>query len=157
VLEQAVADATDEALTSPPAVNAGLAVLVAEDNEINALLVRALLTRLGHRPTIAENGAVALEAWQAAQTAGTPYSLVLMDVQMPVMDGLEAARRIRAAERQAGVHPTPILALTATAGADDREAALAAGMNEVLVKPLDRERLIEAIERTALRPASLAA
>jgi PAS domain S-box-containing protein len=157
LLEQAVADATDEALAPPPAANAGLAVLVAEDNEINALLVRALLTRLGHRPTIAENGAAALEAWQAAQLAGTPYDLVLMDVQMPVMDGLEVARRIRAAETQAGLQPTPVLALTATAGAGDREAAIAAGMNEVLVKPLDRERLIEAIERTALRAASLAA
>jgi CheY-like chemotaxis protein len=153
-LEQAVAEATDEPLApAQTAANEGLSVLVAEDNEINALLVRALLTRLGHRPTIAENGAAALEAWQAAQAAGTAYDLVLMDVQMPVMDGLEATRRIRAAESQADCPPTPILALTATAGADDREAAVTAGMNEVLLKPLDRERLLEAIERTVLGAA----
>jgi CheY-like chemotaxis protein len=157
-LEQAVAEATDEALTPvQPATSKGLSVLVAEDNEINALLVRALLTRLGHRRTIADNGAAALEAWQAAQAASAPYDVVLMDVQMPVMDGLEAARRMRAAEAQAGLRPMPILALTANAGAEDRESALAAGMNEVLVKPLDRERLLEAIERTALGTAPLAA
>jgi CheY-like chemotaxis protein len=116
----------------------------------------ALLTRLGHRPTITENGAAALDVCQAA-LAGAPYDLVLMDVQMPVMDGLQAARRIRAAETQAGRRPMPILALTANAGAEDREASLAAGINEVLVKPLDRERLLEAIERTALGTAPLAA
>jgi CheY-like chemotaxis protein/anti-sigma regulatory factor (Ser/Thr protein kinase) len=158
LMEQAVAEATDETLApAEPAGGKGLSVLVAEDNEINALLVRALLTRLGHRPTIAENGAAALEAWGAAERAGAPYDLVLMDVQMPVMDGLEAARRIRAAEAEASLRPTPILALTATAGADDREAAIAAGMNEVLVKPLDRERLLEALERTLLGAAPLAA
>jgi CheY-like chemotaxis protein len=80
-----------------------------------------------------------------------------MDVQMPVMDGLEATRRMRAAEMEAGLPPTPILALTATAGVEDREAAIAAGMNEVLVKPLDRERLLEAIERSARGAAPLAA
>jgi PAS domain S-box-containing protein len=156
-LEQAVADATDEALAPAPPTASGLSVLVAEDNEINALLVRSLVTRLGHRPTIAENGAAALETWQSAQAAGMPFDLVLMDVQMPVMDGLEGTRRIRAAESQTGIRPTPILALTATAGVEDREAAVAAGMNEVLLKPLDRERLLEAIERAVLRAAPLAA
>jgi CheY-like chemotaxis protein len=160
-LEQAVAEATDEAVTAANGLatgeHKGLSILVAEDNEINALLARALLTRLGHRPSIAGNGAAAVESWQAARAAGSPYDLVLMDVQMPVMDGLEAARRIRAAEAEASLRPTPILALTATAGADDREAAIAAGMNEVLVKPLDRERLLEALERTLLGAAPLAA
>ena len=83
-----------------------------------------------------------------------------MDVQMPVMDGLEATRRIRSLEAQtkieAGDKSTPILALTANAYAEDREACLAAGMNALLVKPLDRERLREALE-TVARRAPLAA
>ena len=123
----------------------GLSILVAEDNEINALLARALLTRLGHRPTIAGNGEAAVESWAAARAAGSPYDLVLMDVQMPGMDGLEAARRIRAAEAAAGDRPTRMLALTANAQTEDREACLAAGMDGLLVKPLDRERLREAL------------
>ncbi|HEY0224611.1 MAG TPA: ATP-binding protein [Pseudolabrys sp.] len=134
----------------------GLSILVAEDNEINALLARALLVRLGHRPTIAGDGEAAVESWAVSRAAGSPYDLILMDVQMPVMDGLEAARRIRAAEAEAGGRPTPMLALTANAYAEDREACLAAGMDALLVKPLDRERLREALE-TVARRAPLAA
>ncbi|MGC1828623.1 MAG: ATP-binding protein [Pseudolabrys sp.] len=126
----------------------GLSILVAEDNEINALLARALLTRLGHRPTIASNGEAAVESWLAARAAGASYDLVLMDVQMPGMDGLEAARCIRAAEAQAGSKRTHMLALTANVQAEDHEAALAAGLDGLLVKPLDRERLREALNAT---------
>jgi signal transduction histidine kinase/CheY-like chemotaxis protein len=126
----------------------GLSILVAEDNEINALLARALLTRLGHRPTIASNGEAAVESWLAARAAGASYDLVLMDVQMPGMDGLEAARCIRAAEAQAGSKRTQMLALTANVQAEDHEAALAAGLDGLLVKPLDRERLREALNAT---------
>jgi CheY-like chemotaxis protein len=162
-LEQAVAEATDEAVTAANGLatgeHKGLSILVAEDNEINALLARALLTRLGHRPSIAENGAAAVESWQAARAAGSPYDLVLMDVQMPVMDGLEAARRIRALETEPefGEKPTPVIALTANAFAEDREAALDAGMNGLLVKPLDRERLRETLETIHRASAPLAA
>ena len=123
----------------------GLAILVAEDNPINALLARALLLRLGHRPMIAGNGAVAVESWLAARAAGTPYDVVLMDVSMPELDGLEAARRIRAAEHESECSRTPILALTANAFAEDRESCLAAGMDGFLAKPLDRERLAAAL------------
>jgi signal transduction histidine kinase/DNA-binding response OmpR family regulator len=143
-LEQAVAEAAEEPARAPT-IEKGLSVLVAEDNEINALLARALLTRLGYRPTVAADGAAALEAWQAARAAGTPYDLVLMDVQMPVMDGLTAARRLREAEAEGGLPPVPLWALTANASAEDREAALAAGMTGVLTKPLDRERLRDAL------------
>jgi PAS domain S-box-containing protein len=123
---------------------AGLAILVAEDNEINALLARSLLARLGHRPTLAASGTAAVDSWLAARAAGEPYDLVLMDVHMPEVDGIEAARRIRAAEAAApGATRTPIVALTANAFSDDREACLAAGMDAFLTKPLDRERLAE--------------
>ena len=112
------------------------------------------LTRLGHRPTVARDGKAAVEAWAAAHAAGTPYDLVLMDVQMPVMDGLEAGRRIRAAEAAADERPTRMLALTANAQAEDREACLAAGMDGLLVKPLERERLREALEAAAAKLAA---
>jgi PAS domain S-box-containing protein len=128
---------------APERAGASLAILVAEDNEINALLARSLLARLGHRPTLAATGAQAVDSWFAARTAGEPYDLVLMDVHMPEMDGIAAARRIREAEQQAGGARTPIVALTANAFSDDREACLAAGMDAFLTKPLDRERLAE--------------
>jgi signal transduction histidine kinase/CheY-like chemotaxis protein len=152
------ADTANDGPASGKAKDKGLSVLVAEDNEINALLARALLVRLGHTPTIAGNGEAALESGAAARAAGHPYDLILMDVQMPVMDGLQAARRIRAAEAQtnneAGDKPARILALTANAQTEDREACLAAGMDGLLVKPLDRERLREALEAVAARLAA---
>jgi len=135
--------------------DAGLLILVAEDNEINALLARALLAKLGHRPTIVPSGAVAVESWLAARAAGTPYDRVLMDLHMPGMDGLEATRRIRAIEAESDTPRTPILALTANASAEDRDACLAAGMDGFLVKPLERERLAYAL--AAARRADIAA
>jgi len=127
----------------------GLSVLVAEDNEINALLMRSLLTRLGHHADIATNGVAALESWAAARSAGTPYDLVLMDIQMPELDGIEAAKRIR--KHEAG-HPgarTAILALTANALVEDRYACFEAGMDGFLIKPLDRDKLEEALSGLA--------
>jgi PAS domain S-box-containing protein len=146
--------AASEPAAAPSAISAagGLSVLVAEDNEINALLVRALLAKLGHRPTMAGSGRAAIECWLAARAAGTPFDRVLMDLHMPGMDGLEATRRIRAIEAEDGTPRTPIIALTANASAEDREESLAAGMDGFLVKPLDRERLA-----TALAPSDAAA
>jgi signal transduction histidine kinase/CheY-like chemotaxis protein len=132
----------------------GLSILVAEDNEINALLARALLTRLGHRATVAGNGEAAVESWQAARAAGRPYDLVLMDVQMPGVDGLQAARRIRTTEAAAGERPVRMLALTANAQSEDRADCLAAGMDGLLMKPLDRDRLREALAAVAARLAA---
>jgi signal transduction histidine kinase/DNA-binding response OmpR family regulator len=140
----------------PPASAAkGLAILVAEDNDINALLARALLERLGHRPIIAPNGATSVERFLAAARAGAPYDLVLMDVHMPELDGMEATRRIRAAEAAMGLPRMRIVALTANAFGEDREACLAAGMDDLLVKPLDRDRLTEVL--SGGRSKSLAA
>ncbi len=139
----AEADAPAAAVAAnPPA--AGLAVLVAEDNEINALLTDALLRRLGHRPTVVSNGDAAVDAWSAARAADQPFDLVLMDLYMPGRDGIAATQAIRAQESQEsgedGRH-TPIIALTANTADDDREACRAAGFDAFLAKPVDRERL----------------
>jgi CheY-like chemotaxis protein len=123
----------------------GLSILVAEDNEINALLARALLGKLGHRPVVAANGLDALDSYFAARKAGTPFDLVLMDLRMPGIDGLEAARRIRAAEIKENER-VPVIALTANAYPEHREACLAAGMDGFITKPLDRERLMRALD-----------
>jgi PAS domain S-box-containing protein len=146
-----------EPLDTPatPYCGPGLSILVAEDNEINALLTRALLVKLGHHPTMTASGSAAVESWLAARTAGAPYDRVLMDLHMPGMDGLEATRRIRAIEAEVAAPRTPILALTANASTDDREACLTAGMDDFLVKPLDRERLATAL--AAAGKAALAA
>jgi PAS domain S-box-containing protein len=127
----------------------GLSILVAEDNEINALLARALLIRLGHQPTMAASGAEAIELWLAARAAGAPFDRVLMDLHMPGMDGLEATHRLRTIEAETNAPRTPVLALTANAFAEDREACLVAGMDGFLVKPLDRENLAAALAASA--------
>jgi PAS domain S-box-containing protein len=131
-----------------------LSILVAEDNEINALLMRTLLSRLGHHPVITINGKQALESWIAASTAGTPYDLVLMDVQMPGLDGIETTRRIRAREADQKMRRTPIIALTANALVNDRYACLEAGMDDFLVKPLDRDKLDEMLTNMHIVPHS---
>jgi len=132
------------------AAGSGLAILIAEDNEINALLARTLVAKLGHQPTLAANGTAAFDAWRTARDAGRPFDLVLMDLHMPDSDGVEATRRIRAAEADAS--HTPIIALTADAMSEDRDASLAAGMDGFLTKPLDRERLAELLAALARPP-----
>jgi CheY-like chemotaxis protein len=134
-------------VSQPPvaASTKSLAILIAEDNDINALLARNLLRRLGHRPVMAADGGAAVAAYAAARAAGAPFDLILMDMHMPGMNGIEAACRIRAAERASSIRRTPILALTADALPERRDACLAAGIDEFLTKPLDRERLIAAL------------
>ena len=140
---------TGEAADPGPAAAAGLgrglAILLAEDNEINALLARALLIKLGHRPSVAPDGAAAVAAFMAARRAGAPYDLVLMDVHMPGSDGITATRRMRALEAESCAPRTPIVAVTADALGEDRDACLAAGMDGFLTKPLDRDRLAAAL------------
>ena len=135
-------DATQTPATIPPQ---GLSILVAEDNEINALLMRSLLTRLGHHAVITTNGEEALESWLAAKSAGAPYDLVLMDIQMPQLDGVETTKRIRSHEAGEPGRRTPILALTANTLVEDRYACFEAGMDGFLIKPLDREKLADAL------------
>jgi PAS domain S-box-containing protein len=128
--------ALSQGARSPHAALAGVAVLLVEDNPLNQQLVRTLLERVGVKVTVAENGAEAIEALAGAAS----FDAVLMDVQMPVMDGLTATRRIRADARFAGL---PIIATTAHAMADDREECLAAGMQDYLSKPIDVARLYQ--------------
>lgn len=112
-------------------------VLLVEDNEINQEIASELLTVAGVDVDVAANGQEALEA-----VARTPYALIFMDVQMPVMDGLEATRRLR--EQGCTI---PIIAMTAHAGASDMEASRTAGMNAHLTKPLEPEALFATIHR----------
>ncbi len=124
----------------------GLRILLVEDNLINQKLARALLEQWGHEVTLAENGQIALELFRPAA-----FDLVLMDMQMPIMDGIEATRRIRAKEQ--GTTRTPIVAMTANAMASDRALCFEAGMDEHLPKPLRPKLLEEMIQRfTEARP-----
>jgi CheY-like chemotaxis protein len=125
-----------------------LSVLVAEDNEINALLVQTMLTRLGHVPTVVSNGISAVTSVATAHAMGAPYDLVLMDLHLPGMDGFDATRRIRSLGDEGG--RIPIVALTANAFAEDREACKMAGMDGFLVKPVDRQQLDAAIREACM-------
>jgi CheY-like chemotaxis protein len=122
-----------------PAASAPLDILLAEDNLINQRLASVLLRREGHRVTLAENGLETLEALRRGH-----FDLVLMDMQMPDLDGLEATRRIRAQETETGWRQ-PIIALTANAYAEDRARCLAAGMDGFISKPIRREELLATI------------
>jgi PAS domain S-box-containing protein len=139
----------DEAEQPAAAPVRGLSILVAEDNEINALLMRSLLTRLGHHAVITTNGEEALESWLSAKSAGAPYDLVLMDIQMPQLDGIETSKQIRTREAGEPGRRTPILALTANTLVEDRYACFEAGMDGFLIKPLDRDKLADALEGLA--------
>ena len=139
----APAAATTTMMSAPelPRVQRPLRVLLAEDNPINRELAVTLLKKMGHTVVVAHNGRQALAA-----VAQQPPDLVLMDVQMPEMGGLEAATRIRELERGTGRH-LPIIALTAHAMKGDREQCVAAGMDDYVTKPIRRPELLAAIER----------
>jgi two-component system sensor histidine kinase/response regulator len=122
----------------------GARVLLAEDNLINQEVAVELLDAAGMVVEVANDGAAAVERAAAAR-----YDLVLMDVQMPLLDGLEATRRIRAMPQHAA---TPIIAMTANAFGDDRLACLAAGMNDHIGKPVDPDQLYDALARWLAPP-----
>ena len=126
-----------------------LHILVAEDNELNAQLVEQLVTRRGHRVRLATNGR---EALALAGEGG--FDLLLLDIQMPELDGFEVVQAIRERERTMGGH-LPVIALTARARHEERERCLAAGMDDFLTKPIGPAELLASIERVlAGRPAS---
>jgi CheY-like chemotaxis protein len=139
---QTASDAVNAPKPSAAACVKGVRILVVEDDEINMRCLVGILRKWGHAATGAENGLEALR--HAAQS---PFDLILMDVQMPVMDGVEATRRIRSGEA-GGVDPhIPIVAMTAHAMSGDREAFLAAGMDDYLAKPMDVSSLRQVISR----------
>jgi CheY-like chemotaxis protein len=119
-----------------------LRILVAEDKVDNQFVVELYLRALPHALTFVGDGQSAVERF-GAET----YDLVLMDVQMPVLDGLSATRTIRAMEEQRGICPTPIIAVTADAGPEDVARCRAAGCTEHLAKPISRSRLLTTIRR----------
>jgi PAS domain S-box-containing protein len=125
-----------------------LDVLLVEDNAVNRKLASRLLEKLGHRVTEAHDGAVAL-----AMTADHAYDAILMDMQMPVMDGIAATRAIRSRERD-GSH-VPIIALTANAMSGDRERCIESGMDDYVSKPIEAAALVAALARvTGARAAT---
>jgi PAS domain S-box-containing protein len=124
-----------------------LRVLLAEDNQVNQKLAVHLLERLGHQVQVAKNGVEAVELFERST-----FDLVLMDIQMPEMDGEQATRRIRELETKRGGH-IPIVAMTAHAMTGDRERFLEAGMDEYVSKPINQERLREVL-RNLGRPAN---
>jgi two-component system sensor histidine kinase/response regulator len=124
-----------------------LHILVAEDNDLNVAVLLELLHRRGHRAEVAGDGRIALEL---ARREGATYDLMLLDLEMPELDGFEVVQAIRESEQGTGNH-LPIIALTARSSQRDRERALAAGMDDFLSKPLQVDALWDAIDRATSR------
>ena len=121
---------------------ASMNVLVVDDNAVNCLVARRFLEKLGHQVSVAKDGAEALE-----MITHTPFDVVFMDVQMPIMDGLAATHRLRQLESAVGARHLPVIALSANATEADREACLEAGMDDFVEKPVRQPALEAAITR----------
>jgi len=159
MLFNALVDATGKELAKPgtgrlvarleliEAKRQGKRILLAEDNHINQKLAAALLSRAGFIVETADNGLQAVEKVQKEE-----YSAVLMDVQMPEMDGFEATRRIR--QWEAGRHHIPVIAMTAHALKEDRERCLSVGMDDYVAKPLEPQALLNTLDRWAVGGAA---
>ena len=132
---------------TPAAPVRRLDVLLVEDNAVNRKLATRLLEKLGHHVAAAHDGAMAV-----TMTAGRDYDAILMDMQMPVMDGLEATRAIR--RRDAARRRTPIIALTANAMSGDRERCIEAGMDDHVSKPIEAAALVAALDRVTVDAAA---
>jgi CheY-like chemotaxis protein len=141
---ESFASAEDDRAAAPASL-AGLRVLLAEDNPINALLARTLLTRAGCHVDLASDGEEAVAA-----AARAPYDLIFLDLRMPRLDGASAARRIR--ERPGPSREAPLIALTAEAGEAERAAALQAGLDGFLTKPIDPGQLASVAARFTAKP-----
>ncbi len=126
-----------------------LKILLAEDGKTNQMMAVGLLTKWGHRVDVAENGSDAIDRWKSDS-----YDVILMDVQMPVLDGLEATRRIRKLETGHGWR-TPIIAMTAHAMKGDRQRCLDAGMDDYVSKPVRKLELLRCLHHLCKKPTSV--
>lgn len=129
---------------SQPDKFAHMRVLVAEDNAVNRMVIKGLLSKLNITPELVENG---LMAFDMVRKAAQPYDVILMDCEMPEMDGFESTRSIREFERTRNLPSTPVVALTAHALQEHRDAVFASGMNHYLSKPVTLDSLINVFER----------
>jgi two-component system, sensor histidine kinase and response regulator len=127
----------------------GLNILIAEDNSINARVALRLLQKCGHKPTLVQNGKMAVDSLRTGR-----FDIVLMDLQMPDMDGFEATNAIRELDKGTA-HHTPIVAMTAHAMNGDRERCLSAGMDGYVSKPINQQELLDAIEAVLAKHAPL--
>jgi len=149
-----VAPSVSEPLPASPPLRhyrPGRRILVVEDNPINQRIAEHMLRKLGHTMDLAQHGREALELLSAHR-----YDLVLMDCQMPEMDGIEATAHIRNPASSVLDHDIPVIAMTANAFAEDRERCLAVGMNDFLAKPVDREILAQLIDQWTAAASSAA-
>ena len=143
-------DRNTDARGDQPEQGRTLRILAAEDHPVNRQVLTLLLSQAGITPHIVENGAEAVEAWREGAVDG-PWDLILMDVQMPVMDGPTAARAIRAEELAGGRAPVPIIALTANVMTHQIEDYRRAGMATYVAKPIQVEALLTGIESALAR------
>jgi CheY-like chemotaxis protein len=135
-LDAALRPSAERPITSP------LSILLAEDNQVNQRFACKVLSKAGHRVTVASDGEQAF-----SQASAEPFDVILMDVQMPVVGGFEATARIREHERTHNLQRTPILALTAHALEGDRRRCLDGGMDDYLSKPFRADQLLEKVRR----------
>jgi two-component system sensor histidine kinase/response regulator len=133
---------TAHSASREPLAKLDCSILVAEDGRDNQRLIVVLLERAGARVTLADNGQAAVDAALQARNGGNPFDVIMMDMQMPILDGYAAARQLR----QHG-YDVPIIAMTAHAMAGDREKCLAAGCNDYIAKPINRRLLLDMIAR----------
>ncbi len=142
-LEQDATGSMAAAVGTPASASRALNLLLVEDNQVNQVVASGMLKKLGHTVTLAENGRQALDA---LQQSGGAFDIVLMDCQMPVMDGYEATRNIRANPEWQGL---PVIAVTANVMQGDRDDCLESGMNDYITKPYNRADLKSIIDRWA--------
>jgi CheY-like chemotaxis protein len=135
-----LSDAMRDCVAAENVADAPVRLLAADDNPVNQLVLQTLLHQLGICPVLVDDGGAAVDAWGAQD-----WDVILMDMQMPVMDGLAATRAIREQERLTGRARTPIIAFTANAMSHQIAEYRAAGMDEFVSKPIDISKLVEAI------------